>query len=211
MRLYYHPRSGHSHRALAFLKILKVDAELVIVDLKAGEAQSAEFRKLNSFAQIPVLVDGDVVVPDSNAILIYLAKKFDRDDWLPEDPAGSAAVQRWLSVAAGELYRGPAMARMVTVWGEDHDAARAIEQAHAFLSLLDTELSGRDWLAASHPTIADIALYAYVALAPEGGVDTTRYLHVQRWLKRVDARPDFLPPLETVAGLRVTGGPSDHL
>ncbi|MFX5085475.1 glutathione S-transferase N-terminal domain-containing protein, partial [Acinetobacter baumannii] len=76
----------------------------------------------NPFGQVPVLEDDGVVIADSNAILVYLAKKAGRGDWLPEDPVGAAAVQRWLSVAAGELAYGPAAARLVTVFGAKFNA-----------------------------------------------------------------------------------------
>ena len=78
-------------------------------------APPPEFLAINSFAQIPVLDDDGVIIPDSNAIMVYLAKKCGRTDWLPETPREAAAVQRWLSAAAGELYRGPCSARMFTV------------------------------------------------------------------------------------------------
>ena len=99
MKLYHHPISGHAHRARLFLSLLGLDHELIVVDLLQGEHKSPEFLKLNPFGQIPVLDDDGTVVSDSNAILVYLAKKYGRSDWLPEDPSGAAAVQRWLSVA----------------------------------------------------------------------------------------------------------------
>jgi glutathione S-transferase len=103
MKLYHHPLSGHAHRARLFVSLLGLPHELVEVDLGAGAHKSPEFLKLNPFGQVPVLEDDGVVIADSNAILVYLAKKAGRTDWLPEDPSGAAAVQRWLSVAAGEV------------------------------------------------------------------------------------------------------------
>jgi glutathione S-transferase len=202
MKLYYHPRSGHSHRAHVFLAILGIDCELITVDLKGHQNRTPEFLAINSFAQIPVLDDDGVIVPDSNAIMVYLAKKFGRTDWLPETPREAAAVQRWLSAAAGELYRGPCSARMFTVWGDDLDADLAIRRAHEFLQLLNAELRSREWLAGNHPTIADLAHYAYVAHAPEGNVDISKYGNVTAWLVRVRALPGFVPLLETLAGLK---------
>src|SRR3546814_1826986 len=118
MKLYYHPLSGHSHRARLFLSLIGQPAELIEVDLAQRAHKQPDFLKLNAFGQVPVLVDGDIAVADSNAILVYLSKKFGKTDWLPETPAQAAAVQRWLSVAAGDIAFGPAAARLVR--SEEH-------------------------------------------------------------------------------------------
>ncbi|MFX4462445.1 glutathione S-transferase family protein, partial [Acinetobacter baumannii] len=76
-----------------------------------------EFLALNPFGQVPVLDDDGTIIADSNAILVYLATKFGRTDWLPQDAKGAATVQRWLSVAAGDLAFGAAAARLITVFG----------------------------------------------------------------------------------------------
>lgn len=106
-KLYWHALSGHSHRAQLFASLIGVEVELVEVDLAKRAQKAPDFLELNPFGQVPVLVDGDTVVPDSNAILVYLAKKHGKTDWLPEDAKGAAAVQRWLSVAAGQIASGP--------------------------------------------------------------------------------------------------------
>ncbi len=108
-----------------------------------------------------MLVDGDTVLPDSNAIMVYLAKTLGRTDWLPETPAGAAAVQRWLSVAAGDLAAGPASARLITVFGARLNSEQVIARAHLVLGRMDRALAGRQWIAADQPTIADVALYSY--------------------------------------------------
>jgi len=97
--LYGTTLSGHTHRVELLLLMLGLPYRFV--DAPAAVRQSAEFRRsLNPFGQIPVLKDGDLVLADSNAILVYLAKKYGEGArWLPEDPAGAARVQRWLSIA----------------------------------------------------------------------------------------------------------------
>lgn len=80
MKLHHHPLSGHSHRAVLLASLLNVPHELVEVDLKAGAHKRPEFLALNPFGQVPVLEDDGVVVADSNAILVYLAKKAGRTD-----------------------------------------------------------------------------------------------------------------------------------
>lgn len=202
MKLYHFPLSGHAHRARLFLSLIDARVDVVDLDLAAGEHKQPEYLKLNRFGQVPVLVDGETVIADSNAILVYAAKKFGRTDWLPETPAEAAAVQRWLSVAAGQIAFGPAAARLITVFGAGFDAAEVIGRAHAVLAVIDAELAGRDWIASvSLPSIADIALYSYIARAPEGNVDLSGYPEVKAWLSRIEALPGFAPFQQTPVGL----------
>jgi len=201
MKLYYHPMSGHSHRARLFVSLLGEPFDLIEVDLKSGAHKQPEFLALNPFGQVPVLDDDGIVVSDSNAILVYLAKKFDRKDWLPEDAKTAAEVQRWLSVAAGEVAYGPAAARLITVFGAKYNPEDVIGRAHVLLKRLETHLTDTDWLVGKRPTIADVALYSYVARAPEGNVDLSGYPNVNAFLRRIEALPGFVPFVETPVGL----------
>jgi glutathione S-transferase len=203
MKLYSHPLSGHVHRVRLFLSLLGLEHEVAEVNIFKGEHKTPEFLTLNSFGQLPVLDDGGTVVSDSNAILVYLAKREGRTDWLPEDAPSAAAVQRWLSVAAGEIAYGPAAARAAVLFGRAADPAEVVARAHRILGLIDAQLAGQSWLAtgAATPTIADVALYAYIARAPEGSVDLSGYPNVNVWLRRVEALPGFVPMASTPAGL----------
>ncbi len=201
MKLYYFPLSGHSHRAALFLSLLGVKADIVDVDLANGAQKKPDFLKLNPFGQVPVLEDGDVVVSDSNAILVYLASKLDRKDWLPVDPQSTAKVQRWLSVAAGEIAYGPAAARLITVFGADFRADEVIARAHRILGLINAELEKHRFITGDRPTIADVALYSYIVSAPEGNVDLTPHPEVRHWLARIEALPGFLAFPKTAVGL----------
>lgn len=201
MKLYRHPLSGHAHRAELFLSLIGAPCELIDVDLLASAHKSSEFLKLNPFGQVPVLDDGETVVTDSNAILVYLAKKLGRSDWLPDDPASAAKVQKWLSVAAGEIAYGPAAARRVTLFGAMLKADEAIASAHQILALLDAELTERAFLVGDRPTIADVALYSYVSAAPEGNVDLGAYAHVRAWLSRIEGLAGFVAFRKSAVGL----------
>lgn len=201
MKLYRHPLSGHSHRAQLFLALLGVPHELVDVDLMARAHKAPDFLRLNAFGQVPVLDDDGTIVTDSNAILVYLAKKLGRTDWLPEDAVGAAKVQKWLSVAAGEIAYGPAAARLVTVFGASLRPDEVIERAHRILERIEAELADRSFLLGGQPTIADVALYSYVSSAPEGNVDLAGYAHVRSWLNRIEALPGFVGFQKTAAGL----------
>ena len=203
MKLYDVTLSGHAHRARLFLGLLGLEYELIPVDLRAGEQHGEAFRAINPFGQVPVLDDDGVIVPDSLAILVYLATKHGRSDWLPTDAAGAARVQRWLSVAAGQIAFGPCAARLVTLFGAAFDHQEVIARAHAILKLVEQSVTGQDWLAADHATIADVALYSYIARAPEGDVDLAPYPQVRAWLARVEALPGFVPFPETDRGRAV--------
>jgi glutathione S-transferase len=201
VKLYSFPLSGHAHRARLFLSLAGIEHDVVEVDLPKGAHKQPDFLRLNPFGQVPVLEDGDVVVPDSLAIIVYAARKFGLTDWLPIEAAEAAAVQRWFSVAAGEIYLGPNRARLVTLFGRDFNAEEAIARSHAILGQIESELAGRDWLVAGRPTAADVALYSYIAAAPEGNVDLAPYGHVRAWLKRVEALPGFVPFQKSAVGL----------
>lgn len=204
IRLYHHPLSGHAHRARLFLSLAGIDAELIEVDLMKGAHKTPEFLKKNSFGQVPVLEDDGRYIADSNAILVYLAKKFGKTEWLPEDAAGAAAVQRWLSVAAGPIAFGPAAARLITIFGAKFNPEETIARAKTILGQIDAELSNRSFIVTQRPTIADVALYSYIANAPEGNVDLAPYKNVGAWLARIEALPGFVPFQQTQAGLRKT-------
>jgi len=207
MKLYHFPLSGHAHRARLLLSLLDMPHEVIDVDLANGAHKTAAFLALNAFGQVPVLDDDGALVSDSNAILVYLAKKSGRSDWLPEDAAGAARIQRWLSVAAGEIAYGPAAARLITVFGSSHRAEEVIARAHSIFARMEQALEGRAWIASagtatvSPPTIADVALYSYTASAPEGFVDLVAYPQIRAWLARVEALPGFVPFQKTAIGL----------
>ncbi|OYU14105.1 MAG: glutathione S-transferase [Alphaproteobacteria bacterium PA4] len=201
MKLYFHPISGHSHRARLFLSLIGATVEIETVDLAKGQHKSPEYLALDRFGQVPLLEDNGVIVADSNAILVYLAKKFGRTDWLPEDALGAAKVQRWLSVAAGHIAFGPAAARLITIFNAGFNADEVIARAHGILKIIEAELAGRQWIAADHATIADVALYSYIARAPEGNVDLSAYANVNAWLGRIEALPGFVEFGKTAVGL----------
>jgi glutathione S-transferase len=190
--LYGTPLSGHCHRVVLLLSMLGLPHR--VVEAAAPMRRSPEFQRLNPLGQIPVLEDGAVVIADSNAILVYLAKRYGSGNaWLPEDPLGAARVQRWLSVAAGEVRYGPAAARMSVLWGVPGDRDRALEISERVLRFMEGHCAEHPYLAAEHATIADLACYSYVAHAPEGGVPLEPYGQVRSWLRRIEALPGFVP------------------
>ena len=201
-KLYRHALSGHSHRVEVFLSLLGLRADIVDVDLASGEHKQEAFLKMNAFGQVPVLKDGDYALGDSNAILVYLASKYDRaGTWLPSTPTDLAQVQGFLSLAAGPVAYGPAAARLVNVFGAGLDHEKAIATSHHILKILNKHLTGKEWLVTAHPTIADVANYTYLAHAPEGDVSLEAYPNVNAWLSRFERLPGFVPMKASSVGL----------
>ncbi|MFM0391929.1 glutathione S-transferase family protein [Paraburkholderia phytofirmans] len=201
IRLYTTLLSGHGHRVKLFLTLLDLRFEVVELDMKAGDNRKPDYLALNPFGQVPTIQDGDITLFDSNAILVYLAKRYGDASWLPEDPLGAAAVQRWLSLAAGQIAYGPCAARLVTVFGAPHDHETAKKLAVKLFDVLDRELADKPFAAGNQVTIADIAAHTYIAHAPEGGVSLDPYPNIRAWLRRVEALPRFIAMPSTKAGL----------
>ncbi|WP_233854789.1 glutathione S-transferase family protein [Paraburkholderia sp. HD33-4] len=201
IKLYTTLLSGHGHRVKLFLTLLDLPFEVIELDMKAGENRTPEYLALNPFGQVPTIEDGELTLFDSNAILVYLAKRYGDASWLPEDPSGAAAVQRWLSLAAGQIAYGPCAARLVTVFGAPLDHERAKKIAIKLFDVIDEELAGKPFVAGEHVTIADIAAHTYIAHAPEGGVSLRPYPNICAWLRRVEALPRFIAMPSTKAGL----------
>ncbi len=184
--------SGHTHRVVNFLGLLGLPYERS--DTPDAVRASAAFRALNPLGQIPVLEDDELVVADSNAILVYLARRYaGASRWLPDEPVAAAHVQRWLSIAAGEMKFGPAAARVITVWRGPGDLAGAHAVAARLFQFMEGELASRSFLTGAQPTIADVSCYSYAARAPEGRISLAPYPHLRAWIARLEALPGFRP------------------
>lgn len=192
--------SGHVHRVKLLLGILQIPYRFV--EAPADVRRSPDFLQLNPLGEIPVLQDGAIVLSDSNAILVYLAKRYaPGSPWLPEEPVAASRVQRWLSIAAAEVRYGPARARIASLWGSPADRGQADEISGRLLSFMDRHLADRLYLAVEHPTIADLACYSYVAHAPEGNISLEPYAATRRWLSRIESLPRFQPMPRSVRPL----------
>ena len=193
IKLYDFELSGHCHKVRLFLSLLDIPFETINVNLPKGEHKTDFFLDLNSFGQVPVMQDGDLVIADSNAILVYLALKYDPlSVWLPVSPIVQARIQRWLSAAAGPLAFGVANLRAAKVFKRTADS-RAQELSDKLLSSMNFELSKSKFLCTDKkPTIADIAMYSYTAHSPEGGINLAQYENIVGWIKRIESLPHFL-------------------
>lgn len=213
IKLYRTALSGHCHRVELLLSLIGLPYELVDIDMAKRTHKSPEFLAKNAFGQVPVIEDGDVTLADSNAILVYLEARYAPGQWLPRDPVQASAVQRWLSVAAGELTYGLHLARVITLFKRPADPADPIALAKALLEVMEGELKTRPFLTGERATLADVANYAYVALAPEGRVPLAPFPAIRAWLARIEALPGFVPmkrsAVEQAPGMGAPSGPDD--
>ncbi|MEE7625559.1 glutathione S-transferase family protein [Methylobacter sp. Wu8] len=192
MKLYDMELSGNCYKVRLLCALLELAYESAPVDLGQGENKTAAFLQLNPRGQLPVLDDGGTVIWDSSAILLYLARRYGGECWLPLDAIAMAEVMQWLSLSQNEILYGLARARAAKKFNRPWD----IEQSQALgkqgLRVLEQRLSGHLWLAGERATIADIACYPYVGLAPEGGIALDAYPSVRAWLKRVENLPGYI-------------------
>ena len=193
MKLYYVAVSGNSYKVRILLSLLNVPYEKVVVDTKNGEHKRPPFLKLNPRGEIPVLEDDGVVLWDSCAILVYLARKHGGEKWLPSEPAAMGEVMQWVALAGNEIQFGLQYARRGVL--QDRWTAGTLEQGQAMgrvaLNALELRLKDNDWLALVHPTIADVACFPYIETAPEARVPLEPYPAVTAWLARCKALPGW--------------------
>lgn len=201
--LYEHPYSGNSHKIRLLLSFLKIDYKSVIVDL-AKQAQKEEpFLSLNSRAEVPVLTDtnGDVILRDSMAILVYLAKKYDNNRyWLPVDLENECAVLEWLAFSASWIQFGVFSARAAVAFGGlgngmpqefPADPEEAQIRGKKSLNILEETLRKQNWLVGDHASIADIACFPYIAMAPMGNISLEPYQATRNWIDRFKTIPNY--------------------
>ncbi|NJK53807.1 MAG: glutathione S-transferase [Acaryochloris sp. RU_4_1] len=192
IKLYGHEMSGNSYKVRLFLELLGIDYEWIKVDLMKGEHKSPEYLALNAFGQVPLLIDDATKLADAQAILVYLARQYGDEQWLPLDALPLAQVIRWLSTTAGEVRQGPENARLYHLFSATSiNIERAHQKAEYILTQLDQHLRIHTWLEFERATIADVAVFPYVALARDGKIDLDAYPSVLTWIDRVKQLPGY--------------------
>ncbi len=199
LKLYDYVLSGSAYKARLMMAILGAPYEAVPVDFYPGnEHRQPDFLDLNPAGTLPVLVDGDLVLTDSAAILTYLAGKHDPPGtWLPAgDPARLAQVVQWLAFSQS-LTATAGAARLHDMINRPLDVEAARAGAHRAFRELERHLTaqafdGNAFLVADQPTIADIACFPYVALSPDGGIAHDDYPAIRGWLDAVKRLPGFI-------------------
>ncbi len=197
IKLYNMTLALNCYKVRLLLSLLSVPHEKQTVDLANGEHKSPAFLKLNPFGQLPVVVDGDLVLRDSQAILVWIARKFGGDQWMTQDVNDEALVNAWLAAAAFEVRLGPYDARLAALFPTLCIDATGVAQrsAHA-LTLFNDRLTGREWVALDRPTVADVAAFPGITQAGDGGISLAPYPAVLAWADRVRQLPGYVALLD---------------
>ncbi len=192
LKLYTHELSGNCYKARLMLSLLGLEYEAVPINVVENEQKPPQFLKLNPLGQVPVLIDGDTVIRDSQAILVYLARCYGGENWLPLDAESMSKVVQWLSTAANEIQNSLAAARLYFLLNAQVDLKLAQHRAKHVLQVMNEHLQERDWLELARPTIADIACFPYVGLAADGKIPLESYPHVLSWIDRLKKLPGYV-------------------
>ncbi|MEK6749602.1 MAG: glutathione S-transferase family protein [Pseudomonadota bacterium] len=198
LTLYDAPISGNCYKVRLLLSFLKIPHQTINVDLANRQQKTPGFLHLNPLGEVPVLQEDDLVLRDSQAILIYLARRQRDESWLPADAAKLAKIAQWLSTASNEIARGCAQARAYHLFNRTTiDIAHAHAQAQDALKFINNHLQTRTWLELERPTIADVACFPYIALVHLGKISLADYPAVEAWVERFKKLPGYI----TMAGL----------
>ena len=191
--LYDFELSGSCYKIRLLMNILNVPNKKVTVDFVNKEHRTEKYLKLNPFGSIPILEEDGVLLRDSAGMLVYLAKKYDKKNyWYPDDPVAMAHIQEWLATGGSDIMNSAA-ARLVKILNYPLDLESLQTKAKATFKIMDAHLANREFLAANHPTIADIACFPYTAMAGEGGIDLAPYPNILKWIDRMKRVPGFIP------------------
>ncbi|CAB3800528.1 Disulfide-bond oxidoreductase YfcG [Paraburkholderia ultramafica] len=193
IHLYDFELSGSCYKIRLFLNILGKEYEKTNVDFVNKEHKNDKYLALNPFGEIPILEDGDLRLRDAQAILVYLARKYDSSgNWFPADAEGAGRVAQWLATGGGEIMSS-AGARLVKILDYPLDLENLQAGANRVFGILNAHLADREWLELGRSTVADIACFPYTALAGEGGIDLSPYPNILAWIERMKALPGYIP------------------
>ena len=184
--------SGPTYKAGLALSLMGQPFAYKHVDLRAGAHKQPDYLAINRFGQVPALVDGDLKLCQSGAILLHLADKFGKMGGRTAEE--KARVREWLfwefDRLASNIYRPRAIKRGF-MKADDNVHQMYLNQAGDALKVLDGALAKSDFLVGNEATIADVAVYGDVAYAEEGAIDLSPYANVKAWMGRVEKLPGF--------------------
>ncbi len=197
MKLYDYILSPSCYKVRLMAALTGVKLELRPVDFHPGlEHRGPALLALNPAGSIPILEDGDLILTESSAILVYLAAQA-APEWLASaKPEEAARVQQWLSFSS-RLTASLGGARLHEMLLRPGDIEALQAQGIAALreleaGLVEQNLRGQRFLAADRPTVADIACFPYVALAPDGGVSLDPYPAIRLWSRALRSLDGFI-------------------
>jgi glutathione S-transferase len=192
IELYEFSLSGHCHKVRLMLSFLELSHNSISVNGSDLEHKSSKFLAMNPFGQLPILKDNDLIIRDSQAILVYLAHRYGGAQWWPNDSVTLSKITEWLFTSCNEVARGPNALRLHYKFGRLINLVESEQITEALLNIMNDRLTRHDWIAIDAVSIADVALYPYIALAHEGHVDLARFPSVVAWLARFKALPKYV-------------------
>lgn len=185
------------YKVRLLLAALGLPARRLAVNMVPGAEQTRPpLLLLNPLGTLPILEDGDLALRDAEAILAYLAHRYDRARrWLPAEPAAFGAVMVWLTFAARDLHAAVLLRRRV-LFDEPADEPSALAEAHRAFRAMEDHMTARHlgnaaWFAGDGPTLADLALFPSFALSRDFGIEHESYPALRRWARRVRTLPGF--------------------
>lgn len=194
LTLYYHPFSQHARRAAALLEQAEIPYERVHIALNEGAHRAQDYLSINPNHQVPTLVDGEVKIHESNAILRYLCHKHSLTDWYPEDPAARASVEQWLDWNQCRLSRSVIDIVLNKVFMGDAanqaEIARGEENMIELGEILADALEQRQFLAGDFATIADLSVASNISQLQLADAVPDRS-SIRAWYQRVCDIPGF--------------------
>lgn len=193
MRLYHHPLSGNSHRAVLTAVHLGAPVDLVFVDLAKGEQRKPEFLKMNPNGWVPVLDDDGFYLHESHAIMQYLADGTPGQTVYPTDRRARADVNRWLFWCAQHLQPAVGLVRWERVIKgrmglgapDEREAERGDRLVAELTPILDAQLQNKAWIAGDTLSLADLSLAATLTAAERAKIPLSSYPNIESWLGRV--------------------------
>ena len=192
LKLYDFELSGNCQKIRMMLSFLGLEYTRVDIDLRKKDHMDPDFIALNRLHKVPVFIDGECILRDSSAILVYLARRYGRIEWYPEPAHEMAEVQQWLSFAVNEIFNGLAMVRAIKIFNREFDLETANTFCNAALDMLEFRLNAHDWLALDRFTLADLTCYPYAALVHEGNVSLDPYPAIREWFRRIESMPGYV-------------------
>jgi glutathione S-transferase len=198
--LYHFPYSQHARRVVSLMVEANLPFTLRHVDMGKGEHRSAEYLAVNPNHQVPTLIDGNIRIHESNAILRYLCAKHELAAWYPEDLPARAKVEQWLDwnqcrlspavvdIVLNKVFLGPS--------GDQTAIARGLSTLPELWSILDAGLADTQFLAGSRPTIADLSLASSIFQLTFASITPTSQ-NILNWFSRASELEGFqksLPP-----------------
>ena len=196
MKLYYDPITVNCRKVVAGLNLIGASYDEEQLGYFAGDHKQPSFTKINPNAELPALVDGDLDLWESNAILVYACEKLGNRTAYPEDPKIRADITRWLLWESSKWFGACYVYLVENVVKPilDDKPDSAVLEAHAptfhrLAAILESRLEGRDWLCDDQVTIADIAVAAPMHLHGVQKLPLEDYPNIRAWIARVEALP----------------------